>query len=144
MLAPFPAVAGLAVATEWCREVWPRTIDLNLTGTNAVGHFAGFIFSALHIACQAIDCVIGHFDSVIHILIWDHDEHWPEDFLTRNGHVIGDIRKHGWTREKALVEAFRTAWSTGDQRRAFLDAGLDQILNLLVLVAVRNRTDSAR
>ena len=58
-------------------------------------------------------------------------EHRPEDLLARDGHVVGDVGEHGRTHVIAAVEALRPAGAAGDQRRAFVDALLDQALDLV-------------
>ena len=143
MLAPFAAVAGLAIATERRGEVRAGAIDQDLAGADAVGNRMGFLVRALNIACETVNGIVGHLDGLVDRVIGQDAEHGPEDFLARDGHVIGDIRKHGRAGEVALVEAFRTARATGNEGCALFDAFLDQVLNLLILVAVGDRADSA-
>ena len=143
MGAPFTAIAGLFVAAERCGEVGALAIDLDLARADAIGHLGGFSRLTLNIAGQAILGVIGHFDGFIDAVIRNHHHHRPEDFFPCNGHVIGDIRKHGRPGEIAAIEAFRATRAARDQGRALVDAFLDQVLNLGILIAVRDRTDGA-
>ena len=68
-------------------------------------------------------------------------EHRPEDLLARDRHVVGDVGEDGRADIEALVDALGQARTAGDQRRAFVDALLDQRLDLVPLAAVDDRAD---
>jgi len=83
---------------------------------------------AISIACSSVS-------------YWDHAEHGPEDFLNGDGHVVADVGENGRLHIVAAVESVRTAEAAGDERRAFIDAGLDEALDLVPLRFGDDRAD---
>ena len=98
---------------------------------------------ALHIGGEAIDRVVADGDSLLLAVIGQHGQHRPEDFLARDGHVVGDIGKDGGLHIIALVQPLRPPRPAGNQRGAFLDALLDQALDLVPLGFADHRAHGA-
>src|SRR5258705_4004598 len=142
VFAPFAAVAGLLVAAERRGAVVRHALQVDVAGAD----LAADLTSGLHavgrdVTGQTVRRVVGDLDRVGFIPGAEDGEHGAEDFLARDGHVVGDVREDGRTHIEALVDAFRQARTAGHQRRTFLDALLDQRLDLVPLDARHDRTD---
>src|ERR1700731_755409 len=142
VFAPFAAVAGLLVAAERRGAVVRHALQVDVAGADPAANLAGGLDGVGgDIARQTIGRVVGDPDRVFLVLGTHDHEHRPEDFLTRDGHVLGDVGEDGRANIQALVDAFRQTGTAGDQGGAFLDALLDQALDLVPLAAVDDGTD---
>ena len=68
-------------------------------------------------------------------------QHRAEDFFALDRHTGGDIGEYGGADVKAPVEAIGAAKPTCNQPRAFINALLDEALNLVPLALVHDRAD---
>ena len=93
----------------------------------------------LDVVRQAIGGVIGDADGVSFGVKGDDRQHRAEDFLARDGHAGGHIGKDRGLDVKTAVEPLGQTRATGHQPRAFVDALLDESLNLLPLAAIDHR-----
>ena len=95
----------------------------------------------LDIARQAVRRVVSNLDRFVFVLIRKNREDRPEDFLARDGHVVIHVTEDGGLDVVASVQAIRTPCAAADQFSAFIDALLDQALNLVPLNFADNRTN---
>src|ERR1700704_2926405 len=142
VLAPLAAVAGLLVAAERRGAVVRHALQVDVAGADLAGHAArAFHRIAGDVTGETIGRVVGDLHRFGFILGTEDREHGSEDFLPRNRHVVGDVGEDGRADVEALVDAFRQTRATGDQGCAFVDALLDQRLDLVPLDARHDRAD---
>jgi hypothetical protein len=96
----------------------------------------------LHVGGEAVDRVVGETDHFFLVLVGQDGDDRSKDLLAGDRHVVGDAREHRGTNIEAAVEVFGTAHAAGHQFGALVDAGLDQLLDLLVLRGVHDRAES--
>ena len=84
----------------------------------------------LHITTKAIFSVVADGDGFVLRVIAQDAQDGAENFLARDGHVVGDRTKNCRLHEVALFQACGFARAAGDQLGAGIDAFLNQILHL--------------
>src|SRR5207253_4248705 len=142
VFAPLAAVAGLLVTAERRAAVVRHALQVDVAGAQLEADFTGaFDGVGGDVAGQTIRRIVGDPHRVGFILGAENGEHGAEDFLARDGHVVGHIREDGRAYIEALVDAFRKTGTAGYQRCTFFDALLDQGLDLVPLDARYDRTD---
>ncbi len=131
--APLAAIPRFLVATEGRVHV-VAAVDRNPARADAPREFLGdFDVFARDVAGKTVFGVVGDGDGFVVILISEDTKHRAEDFLTRDGHIVGHVGKDGGLDVVACFQPFGLAGAARDQRRAFADTGLDQRLNLVPL-----------
>src|SRR3569833_27748 len=141
-LAPFAAVAGLFVATERRAAVVGHALQDDIAGADLATDAAGILDRrTIDIAGKAIGGVVGDARRGGLVLGADDGEHRTKDLLARDRHLIGHAGEDGRTDIEALVVPLGQARTTGHQGRTFLDAHVDQRLDLVPLDAVDDRAD---
>ena len=85
--------------------------------------------------------VVGDADRLSLVLIRDDCQNRPEDFLARDGHGVVDTREHRRLNIVALGQSCRTPGAASGNRRAVLDAGRNQRLDLVPLHFRHDRPD---
>src|SRR5665213_4308789 len=142
VFAPFAAVTGLLVAAERRGAVVGHALQVDVAGADPAADLAGGLDGiGGDVTGQTIRRIVGDPYRVFLVLGAHHHQHRPEDFLARDGHVFGDVGEDGRADIEALVDAFRQPGAAGDQSGAFLDALLDQALDLVPLAAVDDGAD---
>ena len=128
VFAPFAAIAAALVTAEGRVEIKPA-IYPDCASAHPPGDGDGRVaVCPAHITAEAEDAVIGDGDGMIDIVIADDDQHWPENLLARDDHIIGRAEDGGFA-IIALVETVRAALATRDQGCAFTYTFADIILN---------------
>ena len=114
---------------------------MHVAGAELRRHFARTVeIAGLNIAGKTVRRVIGEANSFFFRLIRQDRKHRAEDFFPRDGHVVGDIRKHGRLDIIAAVQPFGTAGAASDEGCTFLDPLLDEVLDAVVLRFADHRT----
>ncbi len=96
----FSAHTGLLVVAErrqGIEQVVDRAGAQPFGQRDGMGHVPG-----KYGAAQTLNAVVGHAHGVDDALIFDHREHWPENFLAGNGHGIGTPSKIVGSMKKPL------------------------------------------
>ncbi len=141
VVAPLAAVAAHLVAAEGRHHVPAAAVDGHLARPQLGGDLAGLLeVAGLHIGGEPVLGVVADIDSLIDRVVAEDGQDGPEDLFFGDGHVIGDVRKDGGLHIVALVQTLRPASAADDQRRALVDAGLDQLLDLVELHLGDDRT----
>src|ERR1700704_2979283 len=142
VFAPLAAVAGLLVAAERRGAVVRHALQVDVAGPDLAADFSRTLNGTRgNIAGETIGRVVGNLDGLRLVLGAKDGQHRSKDFLARDRHVVGDVGEDGRADIKALVDAFRQARAAGDQRCAFLDALVDQCLDLVPLDAGHDGAD---
>src|ERR1700694_2469534 len=142
VFAPLAGVAGLLVAAERRGTVVRHTLQVDVAGTQLAADLAGaFDGVGGDVTGQTIRRVVGDPHRVGFILGAEDGENGAENLFARDGHVVSDIRKNGRPHIEALVDPFRQTGAAGNQGGTFLDALLDQRLDLVPLDAGHHGTD---
>ena len=140
VFAPFAAIAAHLVTAKRRGHV-KGAVDRHLPRAQARGNSAGsFEIIAPDIAGQTIFGVIADGDGFVDRAVAKDRQHRPKDFLAGDGHVVGDIGKDRGLDEIALVQPLGPTGAAGDQGCAFVDASLDQPLDLVELGRRDDRT----
>src|ERR1700730_5844022 len=142
VFAPFAAVAGLLVAAERRGAVVRHALQIDIAGADLATDLAGALDgSGRNVPGQTIGRVVGDLHRLGFVLGAEDGQHRAKDFLARNGHVSGNVGEDRRARIEALVDAFGQAGAAGYQSGTFLDALVDQRLDLVPLAAVDHRAD---
>src|SRR5690554_5335852 len=130
----FPTIAGLLVAAERQAAIEGRAIEIDAPCPDATGNLERALrVAGLYKARQAEGRVIGDFDRFVLGFVVEDGEDGSEDFFARNGHLRCHIAEYGGVNVVAAVHFGRTARAPGDQSRAFGNAGLNELLDLVEL-----------
>ena len=95
----------------------------------------------LDIVGQAVNRVIGDLDRLLFAVELHDRQNRPKDFLARDGHVGGHVCKDGGFDKEPAVQAVGPSGAARNQTRAFVDALLDQVLNLVELRFIDHGAD---
>src|SRR3954467_3437916 len=92
VFAPLAAVAGLLVAAERRGAVVRNALPIDVAGADLPA-YATRAFNAVRgdVTGQTVRRVVGDLDRFGFVLGAKDREHRPEDFLARDGHVVGDV-----------------------------------------------------
>src|SRR5882757_2743300 len=132
VLAPFAAIAGLLVAAERRGAVVGHALQVDVAGADLAADFSRTLDgTSRDVTGETIGRVVGDLHRVRFVLGAKDGQHRPKDFLARDRHVVGDVGEDGRANIKALVDALRQARTAGDEGGTFLDAFLDQLLDLV-------------
>src|SRR5215211_295684 len=130
VLAPLAAVAGLLVAAERRGAVVRHALQVDVAGADLAGHAArAFHRIARDVTGETVGRVVGDLHRFGFILGADDGQYRSEDLFAGDRHVVGDVGEDGRADIEALVDALGETRTTGHQRRAFVDALLDQRLD---------------
>src|SRR5262249_8987729 len=142
VLAPLAAVAGLLVAAERRTAVVRHALQVDVSGAKLARDLAGALDAAgRDVTGKTGRRVVGDLDGVGLVLGADNGQHRSKNFLLRDRHFVGDVGEDGRADIEALVDALRQTGAAGDEGGAFVDALLDQRLDLVPLHAVDDRAD---
>src|SRR5262245_35668405 len=87
--APLATIAGLAIAAERSLEINGRAVDVHHAGAEPSGHAARMVDRAAEdVTGQTVGSVVGDPDGFFLVLVRDHHEHRPEDFLAGDRHLV--------------------------------------------------------
>src|SRR5882757_2410377 len=116
VVAPLAAVARHLVAAERHGHVAVGAIEADLTRPQPRSHLAHPArVRAGNVGGEAVHGVVADFDGLVDGVVAQDRKDRTEDFLARDGHVVGHIREHSGLDVVALVEAFGPARAAGDQ-----------------------------
>jgi hypothetical protein len=90
-------------------------------------------------AASSRNGVVGDTYGVVVILVPDHDHHRAENFLTSNGHLVGDVAEYGRPHVVANIEAFGLTGTTGGDLCTLGHTGIDEGLDAVELHARHDR-----
>src|SRR6266849_8352658 len=142
VFAPFAAVAGLLVAAERRGAVVRDALQVDVAGANPAADPArGLHGVGGDVTGETVRRVVGDLHGILFVLGAKDGQHGAKNLFARDGHVVGDVGEDGWAYVKSLVDAVRQAGTAGNQGGAFLDALLDQGLDLVPLDAGHHGTD---
>src|ERR1700743_3556133 len=142
VFAPFAAVAGLLVAAERRGAIVRHALQIDVAGANPAAHFARTLHRiGGNVAGKPIGRVVGDPHGIFFVLGADDGENGAEDFLARDRHIVGDVGKDRRANVEALVDTLGEAGAAGNERRTFLDALVDQRLDLVPLNARHDGAD---
>src|SRR5262249_38377996 len=129
VISPFAAIAGAFVATKRRREVAWRIIDDNLPGAQPSCQLARcFEVSRLNVRRETVFGVVGYCDGFIDRVVPDDHEDWFENLLSRDGHVVMNMREDRGLDVVTSVHSTRSSWASGHESGALVHSTLDESL----------------
>ena len=135
------AVAGLLVAAERCMRIPVGIVDVDRSGAQFRRHVPRVLqVCRRHVGGKSINRVVGVVDRLLFGFIRQDGEHGTEDLLARYRHLVPHVAEYGGFDVVTGFETLRPAYAADYQRGAFIDARLDEPLNLIELHLAHDRT----
>src|SRR6202795_1722346 len=142
VFAPFAAIAGLLVAAERRGAVVRHALQVDVPGADPAADPArGLHAVGGDVTGETVRRVVGDLHRILFVLGAQDGEHGAKNLFARDGHVVGDVGEDGRADVKSLVDAVGQTGTASNQGGAFLDAFLDQRLDLVPLDAGHHGTD---